>query len=67
MSTKSASGGNDPQQRRGIGLALVRRVVERRRGSIDLTESPFGGARFSVKLPVRAGRRRPRARANARV
>jgi two-component system CitB family sensor kinase len=67
MSTKSSSGGNDPQQRRGIGLALVRRVVERRRGSIDVSESPLGGARFSVTLPVRAGRRRPRAGAKARA
>lgn len=37
---------------RGIGLALVRRVVRRRRGSVVLSASPSGGARFTVTLPI---------------
>jgi two-component system, CitB family, sensor kinase len=37
---------------RGVGLALVRRTVERRRGTITLAEAAEGcGARFEVRLP----------------
>jgi two-component system CitB family sensor kinase len=36
--------------RRGIGLALVRRLVHRAGGSIDVTPGP--GARFEVRLPI---------------
>jgi len=57
MSTKSGGDG-EAHHRRGIGLALVRRVVERRGGSIGVTESPLGGARFVLTLPLRASRRR---------
>jgi signal transduction histidine kinase len=35
----------------GIGLALVRLMLERTGGRIDLCESPFGGARFRITLP----------------
>lgn len=38
--------------RRGIGLALVRRIVRRRRGRVAIDESPQGGARFTVELPI---------------
>lgn len=54
MSTKVGDG--DVNVRRGIGLALVRRVVERRHGTIEITESRTGGARFDLHLPVRLAR-----------
>ena len=52
----------DELPRRGIGLALVRRVVDRRRGTVDIDDSPLGGARFRVSLPVRS-----RGRVTAKV
>ncbi|MFD2416671.1 sensor histidine kinase [Amycolatopsis pigmentata] len=44
-STKPAREG----MRRGLGLALVRRLVHRAGGSVDVTPGP--GARFAVRLP----------------
>lgn len=37
----------------GIGLALTRRIAERHHGSVIAEDSPLGGARFSLKLPLR--------------
>ncbi|MDQ0734313.1 sensor histidine kinase [Arthrobacter agilis] len=37
---------------RGIGLALVRQAVERFGGSVEVTDTEDGGARFSVRLPL---------------
>ncbi|MFJ6694519.1 ATP-binding protein [Streptomyces sp. NPDC091272] len=37
--------------RRGLGLALVRRLAERQGGSVRVAEAPGGGAEFSVVLP----------------
>ncbi len=42
---------------RGVGLALVRRIAQRRSGGVALSRSPLGGARFTVTLP--AGVRTP--------
>jgi sensor histidine kinase regulating citrate/malate metabolism len=42
-STKAAAG-------RGVGLALVAQVVRRHAGEITVDVSPFGGARFSVRI-----------------
>lgn len=36
----------------GLGLALVRRVVERHRGTVSASRGPLGGARFTVQLPL---------------
>ena len=36
----------------GLGLAIVRNVAEAHGGSVDVTESPDGGARFRLLLPV---------------
>ena len=36
----------------GLGLALVRRVVERHWGSVAASRGPLGGARFTVQLPL---------------
>ncbi|MDB5043189.1 MAG: multi-sensor signal transduction histidine kinase, partial [Candidatus Eremiobacteraeota bacterium] len=35
----------------GIGLALVRLMLERTGGRVDLVDSPLGGARFSITVP----------------
>lgn len=36
----------------GIGLAVVRRIVKRHSGTIDISGSPLGGARFTVSVPM---------------
>ncbi len=37
----------------GLGLALVRRVVERHGGVVSASRGPLGGARFTVQLPLK--------------
>lgn len=37
---------------KGIGLAIVRTIVERAGGRVRVLDSPLGGARFVVSLPV---------------
>ncbi len=46
--TKHAHGGT------GLGLAIAHRIVSDHQGKISVTQSPLGGARFSVELPVAA-------------
>jgi signal transduction histidine kinase len=41
----------------GLGLALVKQAIEFHRGTIEVVETPGGGATFVVRLPV-AGRSR---------
>lgn len=36
----------------GLGLSLVRTIVERHHGSVRCEDSPGGGARFVVRLPL---------------
>lgn len=38
----------------GLGLALVKRIVERHGGSVAYSDRPGGGARFTIRLPVPA-------------
>lgn len=56
VTTKELDRGRD---RRGIGLTIVRRVAERLGGSATVSESPAGGARFTVWMrrasPVASG------------
>ena len=49
VSTKTSV---NEHQGRGIGLALVARIVARRTGSITVDERPGGGAEFTVLLPA---------------
>jgi two-component system CitB family sensor kinase len=38
---------------RGVGLSLVRRLVERRGGGVEVRTGRAGGAVFEVRMPVR--------------
>lgn len=38
----------------GLGLSIVREVVRGHGGTVEITDSPLGGARLVVTLPVRA-------------
>jgi two-component system, OmpR family, sensor kinase len=40
----------------GLGLAIVRAVAESHRGSVSAGQSTYGGARFSVRLPLTAAK-----------
>lgn len=39
----------------GLGLAIVAEVVARHHGTIEITEAPLGGARFTITLPTDTG------------
>ncbi|WP_182868396.1 ATP-binding protein [Rhodopirellula sp. JC639] len=42
----------DAQAGTGLGLALVRRIAERNGGTVAVSESELGGARFTLALPA---------------
>ena len=42
-----------PAAGRGLGLALVSQVVRKHDGTIAVSTAELGGARFTVRLPVR--------------
>lgn len=44
--TKDQAGGT------GLGLAVCRQLVEAHRGSVEVTDTPGGGATFEVRLPL---------------
>ena len=43
----------------GLGLAVVKRIVESHRGEIAVQATPGGGATFTVRLPVSGDEERP--------
>ncbi len=45
-------GSNARARGNGIGLALVRLMLDRIGGEVDVTDSPGGGARFRLRIPV---------------
>ncbi|MEO8901236.1 MAG: ATP-binding protein [Polyangiaceae bacterium] len=38
----------------GLGLAIVKQIAEASGGGIDVALSPFGGARFALRLRAAA-------------
>ncbi len=38
----------------GLGLAIVRELARKNRGTVEVSDSPQGGARFTLRLPVAA-------------
>ena len=36
----------------GLGLAIAQMIVKRHHGSLDITHSTLGGARFTIRLPL---------------
>ena len=40
----------------GMGLAIVRTIVEAHHGKISAANQPSGGAIFTIKLPIARGR-----------
>lgn len=47
-----ARAGTNGARGKGIGLAIVRTIVERAGGRVRVLDSPLGGARFVVSLPA---------------
>lgn len=43
----------------GIGLAIVRTIVERGGGNVRVDDSPLGGARFIIRFPTAKAESRP--------
>jgi signal transduction histidine kinase len=50
---ETAPGGSWPQNHRGLGLAIVRSIVEGAGGRITASNRTQGGACFTLELPVR--------------
>lgn len=43
---------SNKQEGTGLGLAMVRSIIEEHGGSINVADSPSGGARFDIRLPL---------------
>jgi signal transduction histidine kinase len=49
---RARGGAGESRPGTGIGLAIVRTIVERAAGSVCIDDSPLGGARFVIRLPA---------------
>lgn len=49
------------EQGTGVGLSIVRRVIEIHQGKVWIEESPSGGAMFCIELPMNEALKLPRA------
>jgi signal transduction histidine kinase len=58
---RARGGGSGCRSGSGIGLAIVRAIVERAAGTVRVDRSPLGGARFVISLPRAAAESGPRA------
>ena len=47
-------GAGRSQRGLGVGLSLVKAIVEAHRGTVAVDAAPEGGARFTLRLPARA-------------
>ena len=56
-----------PELGTGLGLSLVRQIVERYRGDVRVGTSELGGARFEIWLPAGVARVAPSVRRAARA
>jgi signal transduction histidine kinase len=56
---RARGGGSVARPGSGIGLAIVRAIVGRAAGTICVDDSPFGGARFLIRLPAAKAEFRP--------
>jgi signal transduction histidine kinase len=56
---RARGGASDSRPGSGIGLAIVRTIVERAAGSVCVDDSPLGGARFVIRLPAAKAEFRP--------
>ncbi|MCK4516230.1 MAG: hypothetical protein KAU31_13295, partial [Spirochaetaceae bacterium] len=45
----------DGRRGMGLGLAICKSIAEAHGGSISVSNTPGGGARFEVRLPVESG------------
>ena len=43
---------SDKQDGTGLGLAMVRSIIQEHGGSSTVSDNPAGGARFDIKLPI---------------
>jgi two-component system sensor histidine kinase RstB len=50
----------------GLGLAIVKRAIEWHGGSVSISESPQGGARFSATWPANLSKSLPCARSRVK-
>ncbi len=49
---RARGGASEATPGSGIGLAIVRAIVERAAGAVSAHDSPLGGARFIIRLPA---------------
>ena len=52
---KHARKSTDGKKSSGLGLAIVRKIVEAHDGRIHVEDAPSGGARFRIWLPRPSG------------